>query len=122
MALDIDELGTIQTYQGDSGSIFVGGFKTDKNFRVYLAIYNKKREPIIEKVEETNYASFVEFKIFPSETKLLTVPLNKESETYYYGIKSQELSTNNVDTLFVANGSYGDLNEFIVYPEKVKGE
>ena len=121
MALSIDEFGTIQTYQGDSGSVYVNGLNKDKNYTVSFAIYNKDREEIVRLNDiEARQVEFVEFKILPSDTKKLTVPLKKDNETYYYGVKAQEIGTNNVDTLFIANGTYGDLNEFIVYPEKVK--
>lgn len=121
MALSIDENGTIQIYQGDSGSVFVNGLMKDKNYRVYFSIYDKNR---VEKIKlepiEAKNVEFVEFQILPSDTEKLEVPLKKDSETYYYGVKVQEMGTNNVDTLFIANGTYGDLNEFIVYPQKVK--
>jgi hypothetical protein len=63
----------------------------------------------------------VEFKINVELSNLLTVPLNKEFETYYYGIKQNEIGTANADTMFVGGGTYGDLNEIMVYPRKVSG-
>ena len=54
-------------------------------------------------------------------TDLLTVPLNKPFEIYYYGIKVCESDTEIEDTLFIADGTYGDLNRVVVYPRKVKG-
>ena len=123
MALQIDENGTIQIYQGDSGSIFVNGLMKDKNYNVYLEVYNKNREIVFAaKPQEAKGVEFVEFKLLPSDTRKLIVPLKKDSETYYYGVKAREIGTNNEDTLFIANGTYGDLNEFIVYPEKVRAK
>jgi hypothetical protein len=121
MALEINEDGSIDIYQGDSGSIFVHNLNKDKNYLVYFNIYNNKRE-IVVKLEpvEAKKVEFVELKLLPSDTDKLVVPLNKNSETYYYGILIQEIGTNNVDTLFVANGTYGDLTELVVYPKKVE--
>lgn len=122
MALSIDENGTIEIYQGDSGTVYVHGLNSAKKYRVYMAIYDKNRNLIADELqEEANYVEFVHFDLLPSLTNLLTVPPKKDSETYYYGFKANEVGTDKADTLFVANGTYGDLNEIIVYPKKVKG-
>lgn len=117
-----DTTGTIELYQGDSGSVFVNGLLPEKKYRVYFAVQDKNRNFIGEQLEElAENVSFVEFKLLSSFTLKLEVPKNKSSETYYYGVKVEEIGTNNVDTLFIANSDYGDLNELIVYPKKVKG-
>lgn len=123
MGLRIDDFtGTIEMYQGDSGSVFVNGLLPEKSYRVYFAVQDKKRNFIGDELMlEANNVSFVEFKLLPSFTMQFTVPLNKASETYYYGVKVNEIGTNNADTLFIANSDYGDLNELIVYPQKAKG-
>lgn len=121
MALEINEDGSIDIYQGDSGSIFVHNLNKDKNYIVYLGVQDKKRNFVFEKTIEANSVEFVEVKILPSDSQLLTVPLNKSFETYYYGVKVEEVGTTNSDTMFISNGTYGDLTELRVYPKKAKG-
>lgn len=121
MALEINEDGSIDIYQGDSGSIFVHNLNKDKNYKVYLGVQDKKRNFVFEKNIEANSVDFVEIKIFPTDSQLLTVPLNKNFETYYYGVKVEEIGTTNSDTMFISNGTYGDLTEMRVYPKKAKG-
>lgn len=121
MALEINEDGSIDIYQGDSGSIFVHNLNKDKNYKVYMGVQDKKRNFIFEKNIEANGVEFVEIKIFPSDSQLLTIPLNKNFETYYYGVKVEEVGTTNSDTMFISNGTYGDLTEMRVYPKKAKG-
>lgn len=121
MALDIYEDGSIDIYQGDSGSIFVHNLNKDKNYKVYLGVQDKKRNFVFEKTIEANGVEFVEIKILPTDSQLLTVPINKNFETYYYGVKVEEVGTTNSDTMFISNGTYGDLTEMRVYPKKAKG-
>ena len=122
MALSIDENGTITMYQGDTGYIYATGIDPEKQYRMYLAIYNNKRQPVGEEImREAKNVEQVEFKIDVALSNLLTVPLNKEYETYYYGIKQNELGTANADTMFVGDGTYGDIYEINVYPRKVVG-
>lgn len=122
MALKIDENGTITMYQGDTGYIYANGIDTEKKYRMYLAIYNNKRQQVGEEImKEALNVDRVEFKINIVLSNQLTVPLNKEYETYYYGIKQNEIGTSDADTMFIGDGTYGDLNEIIVYPRKVVG-
>lgn len=121
MALEINEDGSIDIYQGDSGSIFVHNLNKDKNYKVYLGVQDKKRNFVFEKTIEANSVEFVEIKILPTDSQLLTIPLNKNFETYYYGVKVEEVGTTNSDTMFISNGTYGDLTEMRVYPKKAKG-
>ena len=63
----------------------------------------------------------VTFVLTPELTDLLTVPQNMPYKVYYYGIKVCIAENSVEDTLFIAGGTYGDLNRIIVYPRKVKG-
>lgn len=122
MAIRIDQNGTIAMYQGDTGYVYANGIDPEKQYRMYFAIYNSKRQPVGEEImEEAINVDHVEFKIGIELSNLLTVPLNKEYETYYYGIKQNEIGTSNADTMFVGGGTYGDLNEIQVYPRKAIG-
>lgn len=124
MALEIDENGTITMYQGDTGPFWVYGpaFNPEKQYRVYFAIYNNKRQPIGEEIEtQAINVEEIKMKINVALSNLLTVPLNKEYEIYYYGIKINEIGTADADTLHVNGGDYGELTEIVVYPRKVSG-
>ena len=122
MSLIIENDGTISIYQGDSGEIVVSGLDKTKNYNVYFAIQDSKRNLIGEElqvsVRKSDTGSFV---LTSDYTNLLTVPVNKPFEIYYYGIKATQPNDLVEDTLFVANCGYGDLNRILVYPRKVKG-
>ena len=122
MALAIDEKGTISLYQGDSGEIAVSGLDNTKNYMVYFAIQDKKRNPIGNELQVTaNKTSSIIFFLTPDYTDLLTVPEGKSYEIYTYGIKACEVDNNVEDTLFISDGNYGVQNMIIVYPRKVVG-
>ena len=121
--LIIDDNGTISLYQGDSGEITVHGLDENSSYTVYFAIQDCKRNPVGDElsvsVSNSDTATFV---LTPEFTDLLTVPLKKPYEIYYYGIKVCISDDSIEDTLFISNGTYGDLNRIIVYPRKVIGD
>lgn len=120
--LVIDNDGTISMYQGDSGEITVNGLNENLSYTVYFAIQDEKRNTIGEELQiSVSNSDTVTFVLSPSFTDNLVVPKNKPYKIYYYGIKVCIESTSVEDTLFIANGTYGDLNKIIVYPRKVKG-
>lgn len=121
--LTIDDEGTISIYQGDSGEITIYGLDETSAYTVYFAVQNVKRVPIGDEIQvsvsNSNTATII---LTPEFTDLLTVPLNKPYEIYYYGIKVCISDSSVEDTLFISNGTYGDLNRIIVYPRKVVGD
>ena len=120
--LVIDKDGTISMYQGDSGEIVVSGLDRENNYTVYFAIQDEKRNTIGEEMQvAVTNSDTVTFVLTPEFTDLLTVPSGKPYKIYYYGIKVCVDETNIEDTLFISDGTYGDLNRIIVYPRKVKG-
>jgi hypothetical protein len=120
--ITIDTEGTITLYQGDSGELVLSGLDKSKNYTVYFAIQDKNRNIIGEELQVGVSASdTVTFILTSAYTDLLTVPKNKPYEIYYYGIKVCETATQVEDTLFIADGTYGDLNRMVVYPRKVRG-
>ena len=122
MALAIDEKGTISLYQGDSGEIAVSGLDDTKNYMVYFAIQDKKRNLIGDELQVAAYKTkSVVFFLTPDYTDLLNVPAGKAYEIYTYGIKLCESESNIEDTLFISDGNYGTQNIIIVYPRKVLG-
>lgn len=122
MSLVIDENGMISLYQGDSGEIVANGLDNNKNYIVYFAIQNKKRELVGQELQvSANKTDSVSFFLTPGYTDLLTVPNGKPYEIYTYGIKACEVDNDIEDTLFVGDSGYGDLNFLVVYPRKVAG-
>lgn len=122
MAFVVDDNGNITLVQGDSGQLTVNGLNTDKNYTLYLAIQDSKRNPIgSEIVVNSNGAESVIFVLSPELTNLLTVKRRDESAEYYYGIKVCDESTDFEDTLLIGNSDIGDLNTITVYPKKVEG-
>ena len=120
MALYIDENGTISLVQGDSGEIIVSGLDDKVSSNVYFAIQTLKRVPVAsELMVQSNYSDTVTFVLTSAFTDLLTVPKNKEFETYQYGIKV--CTSNSEDTVLIANNDYGMVNLLIVYPKIVEG-
>lgn len=120
--LVIDDDGTISLYQGDSGEITVNGLDENNAYTVYFAIQDSKRNKIGDEIQvSVNNSNTATFILTPEFTELLTVPLKKPYEIYYYGIKVCVSDSSIEDTLFISNGTYGDLNRIIVYPRKVIG-
>ena len=122
MSLIIDNDGTITLYQGDSGDIVVSGLELEKQYTVCFAIQDAKRNLVGEELQvAVANSDYVTFVLTPQYTDLLVVPKGKPYEIYYYGIKACEVNSNIENTMFIADGTYGDLNKIIVYPRKVKG-
>lgn len=122
MAFIVDDYGNITLVQGDSGQLTVNGLNTDKNYTLYLAIQDSKRNPIgSEIVVNSNGAESVIFVLSPELTNLLTVKRRDESAEYYYGIKVCDESTDFEDTLLIGDSQIGDVNTITVYPKKVEG-
>ena len=120
MTLHVDDKGTIDIHQGDTGSITVSGLVPDKDYRIYFAVKDKNRQSIgSEFVVNSNYQEQVTFDIPSDFTNLLTVKSDDGFEIYHYGLKMCTDTTE--DTLFVENTSYGQLNNIIVFPKVVEG-
>lgn len=121
MAFKIDENGNITLIQGDSGTLYINGLNTDKNYIIYLAIQDKNRQPVgSELYVNSNKASSVVFELTGEYTDLMTVPKNETFETYYYGIK--QCSDDGLEnTLLIGNSEIGYQNTITVFPKKVEG-
>ena len=121
MFLVDEETGNITLTQGDSGEYTINGLPTDQYYDVYLAIQDKKRNPIGNEIKESaNLKSSVSLKFLSSLTDLLTVPKSEETQTYYFGIKLCD-KLGNEDTLIIGNNDVGDKNTITVYPKKAEG-
>lgn len=120
--LVIDNDGTISMYQGDSGEITVNGLDENSAYTVYFGVQDEKRNPVGEELQvSVSNSDTVSFILSSEFTDNLTVPANKPYKVYYYGIKVCVNESSVEDTLFISNGTYGDLNKIIVYPRKVRG-
>ena len=121
MAFRIDENGNITLFQGDSGTLFISGINTDKNYTIYLAIQDKNRQPVGNELQvNSNKASSVVFELTGDYTDLMTVPKNETCAVYYYGIK--RCSDDGLeDTLLIGDSEIGYQNTITVFPKKVEG-
>ena len=116
------EDGTIIARQGDGGKVFIDGVDTDKNYKIYFGVKDKKRNAIGREVYVySNYSSEVVIVIPPSVTNSWVVPKNEEYIEYFYGIKVCDEETNMEDTLILDGCEFDTENILIVYPKKVEG-
>lgn len=114
--------GTIIARQGDSGKVFIDGIDTDKNYKIYFGVKDKKRNAIGREVYVySNQSSEVVIVIPPSVTNSWVVPKNEDYVEYYYGIKVCDEETSMEDTLILAGCEFDTENILIVYPKKVEG-
>ena len=121
MAFKIDENGTITCYQGDSGEINITGLPTDKNYTVYFAVRDTKRNPVgFEIPVITDGNDLITITVPPNLSDTWKVKSNEEFATYHYGFKICD-GFGFEDTLSIAGSTFGDYNEIHVYPKKVEG-
>lgn len=118
MYLIDEETGDMTIRQGDSYSFTVEG--VDSSYTMYHSVYNSQREIIFEVSAIPNENDETTFEITPAETNLLTVPVNRKKENYYYGIK--RCKNGYEDTLIVGNKEVGELNKMTVYPLITEGD
>ena len=122
MAFKIDKEGNISMVQGDSGMITVRGLNPNKNYTVYFAIRDERRNPIGEELSvENNYNSYVIFNLTGNYTDLLTVKKDEPYAVYYYGIKVCDEDAQTEDTLCISTAELGGVNTITVFPKKVEG-
>lgn len=122
MAFKVDKKGNITLVQGDSGQLVVNGLPTDQNYLCFFAIQDQNRKPVGQEIPvNTGGASTIPFLIPSALTDLLTVPLDEETWTYYYGVKLCSQSDLTEDTLILGGSDLGIKNTITVYPKKVEG-
>ena len=113
--------GIITCYQGDSGEINIKGLPTDKNYTVYFAVRDTKRNPIgFEISVESGGNDLITIIVPPNLSDTWKVKSNEEFATYHYGFKVCD-GFGFEDTLSIAGSTFGDYNEIHVYPKKVEG-
>ena len=121
MTIKKDRDNTIKMYQGDTGRIRFKGFKTDKNYLISFVIYNSKRKIISEIKIYTEKQDYITVNITQDISNKLTVAPNLSYETYYYGIKKNNIDTKTEDTMTIGNSKFGEQNKFIVFALKAEG-
>lgn len=121
MAFEIDEFGTITCFQGDSGEINIDGLPTDKNYQVYFAVRDLKRNPVgFEISVDSEGRDLITIAVPPTLSDTWKVKSNEEFATYHYGFKICD-GAGFEDTLSIAGSTFGDYSEIHVYPKKVEG-
>ena len=106
-----DTTGNMTVRQGDSFDFTVEGVTDD--WQLYFSVYNANREILFE-INKTPIEGVTKFEITPAQSTLMTVPLDKKTEMYYYGLKRCKNGIE--DTLIVGDKSVSDLNKITVYP------
>ena len=120
----VDEItGNIELRQGDSGTLYVDGIPTDKNYKVYFSIYNSNGKILGDEIWVYSYQlSLVTIEIPSSLTDLLTVKGGiDDTAEYYYGVKVCDEETGFEDTQVIGNKDVGDLNIITVHRKTTEG-
>ena len=112
-----EETGNMTVRQGDSYEFTVEGVTDD--WKLYYSVYDANRVIKFE-TNETPVDGSATFHITPAMSNLLTVPTEKKTEIYYYGLKRCKEGIE--DTLIVGDKSVSDLNKIIVYPLTTEGD
>lgn len=122
MAYIVETSGNITLYQGDSIELVINGIPTDQNYKVYFAAQDEERVPVGNEIEvnSLNQAS-VTIKLLGNYTNQFTVPEDKKSQKYYYGVKLCSEQDQTEDTLLLGESVIGGQNTITVYPRKVEG-
>ena len=121
MAFYMDDEANLTLVQGDSGHIVVSGIPKDKNYTVCLAFSNKRRQILSEISMNSNNKDTIDFFVSGKTTDAFIVPLNKETETYYYGVKICLTTDQSEDTVALGNNDITVTNTITVYPKRVEG-
>lgn len=121
----MDEVTGDQTVrQGDDYSFSVIGIPDD--WDVYYSVYRASDRKIMFEIKSKPANEVTEFIVTPADSELLTVPVNKKVEIYYYGIK--RCKDGREDTVIVGTKKDGtpkdvtDLNKVTVLPLTNQGD
>lgn len=122
MAYIVETSGNITLVQGDSIELVINGIPTDQNYKVYFAAQDEERVPVGNEIEvdSLNQPS-VTIKLLGNYTNKFTVPEDKKSQKYYYGVKLCSEQDQTEDTLLLGESVIGGQNTITVYPRKVEG-
>jgi len=119
MTISMDENGTISIFQGDTGEVIISGFNPDNNYNVYFAIRNEDGALMGEELTlQSNFSDTVTFMLPATLTDELTIPVGDSYAVYYYGVKKNQVGTQEEDTLIP---DLGGQKPFIVYRKAVEG-
>lgn len=113
-----DVTGDMTVRQGDTYTFIVSGI-TDE-WTVYYSVYRKSDRKIIFEIDATPQNEETTFNISAALSNLLTVPDEKKTEIYYYGIKRCKDGVE--DTVLIGNKEVGELNKLLVYPLITEGD
>ena len=113
--------GDIVTRQGDTWDLSVSGVSDD--WDLYFSVYTADTREILFELNTNPVDGIALFEVNAENSDKLIVPEEKESETYYYGIKRCKNIDNKYveDTLILQGKSVNDLNMITVYPLIVEG-
>lgn len=122
MAYIVETSGNITLVQGDSIELVINGIPTDQNYKVFFAAQDEERNPIGSEISVDSLSqSSVTIKLLGNYTNQFSVPEDKKSQKYYYGVKLCSVEDQTEDTLLLGESVIGGLNTLTVYPRKVEG-
>lgn len=122
MAYIVETSGNITLVQGDSIELVINGIPTDQNYKVFFAAQDEERNPIGSEISVDSLSqSSVTIKLLGNYTNQFSVPEDKKSQKYYYGVKLCSVQDQTEDTLLLGESVIGGLNTLTVYPRKVEG-
>lgn len=110
--------------QGDDYSFSIVGISDD--WDVYYSVYRASDRKIMFEIKSKPENEVTLFVVSPSLSNLLTVPVNKKAEIYYYGVK--RCKDGREDTVIVGTKRDGspkdvtDLNKVTVLPLTNEGD
>lgn len=111
-----EETGDMTIRQGDTYTFRVEGVSDD--YELYYSVYNANRD-IVWEISTTPVDGVADFTVTPYYSNQLTVPKNKRTAIYYYGLK--RCKDGYEDTLIVGDKSINELNKITVYPLITEG-
>ena len=124
--LFVDEKGTMRIRKGDSGSLKIKGIPTDKNYKVYFAVYDPVTGEIVipEIIVESKKSSEVTVVLSVDFTNSLEG--TEKGRRYSYGIKLCDEAKEETVVPSVVKDSRGVSvmqrpPDFVVYSAKVEG-
>ena len=122
MTAEIDENGSISTYQGDTILFNCDNVPTDVPYIVYWSVRDLKTDAdIIDQVPFIPTGSTVEISIPPNITDSIPVPEGKKFKDYRHALKACNAENNIEHTLLIGDTEVGTEYKLRMYRKQSEG-